>query len=130
MTMTVKAEELRQQPVAATTVPKAGDTARQRRLWIIGLCVMVALIVACYAFAMNAYWAGDDYNYVRPKDWSAVLNFFNPVGRAQFRPLTWNTWALDYALFGADPLGWHLTRLLQPLWNALMAALLLRAITG
>ena len=119
-------EQLPQQDEASSKA----EAVAQRQRWVIGLCVMVALIVACYAFAMNAYWAGDDYNYVRPKDWSAVLNFFNPVGRAQFRPLTWNTWALDYALFGADPLGWHLTRLLQHIWNAIIAAFLLRAITG
>ena len=87
MATTVKAEDIEKRPVAGTTVPKADDRARERRLWIIGLCIMVALVVACYAFAMNAYWAGDDFNYVRPKDWSAVLNFLNPVGRAQYRPL-------------------------------------------
>src|SRR4051812_15930383 len=83
------------------------------RAWAIGLALMAALIVACYALATNAYWVGDDFNYVRPKTWAEVLNFLNPVGRAQFRPLTWSTWALDFALFGVDPLGWHLTRLLQ-----------------
>jgi hypothetical protein len=100
------------------------------KAWVIGLCAMSALVVACYAFAMNAYWAGDDFNYVRPKDLNTVLHFFDPVGRAQFRPLTWTTWALDYALFGVDPLGWHLTRLVQHIWNAVIAAFLVRAITG
>src|SRR4051794_8237625 len=94
----------------------------ERQAWVIGLCLMAALVVACYAPAMNAYWVGDDFNYVRPKDVNAVLHFFDPLGRAQFRPLTWTTWALDYALFGVDPLGWHLTRLVQHIWNAVMAA--------
>src|SRR4051812_47215581 len=123
---TVAVEQLPQQDEASSKA----EAAAQRQRWVIGLCVMVALIIACYAFAMNAYWAGDDYNYVRPKDWSDVLNFFNPVGRAQYRPLTWTTWALDYALFGTDPLGWHITRLVQHIWNAIIAAFLLRAITS
>ncbi len=111
-------------------ISEARALVARRQAWLIGLGIMIALVIACYAFAMNAYWVGDDFNYVRPKDWDAVLRFFNPIGRAQFRPLTWNTWALDFALFGTNPLGWHLTRLVQHIWNAVVAALLVRAITG
>jgi hypothetical protein len=100
------------------------------RRWLLGLALMSALVVACYLVAMNAYWVGDDFNYVRPKSWAEVGNFFNPVGRAQFRPLTWSTWAAGFALFGTEPLGWHLARLAQHLWNAVWAALLVRAIIG
>jgi hypothetical protein len=46
MATMVKREDLKQRQVAGTTVPKASDKARERRLWIIGLCVMVALMVA------------------------------------------------------------------------------------
>src|SRR5438067_5319861 len=130
MAVTEKMAPIENEQVELPKATSARMEAARRQAWLIGLGVMVALVVVCYAFAMNAYWVGDDFNYVRPKDWGAVLNFFNPVGRAQFRPLTWNTWALDFALFGVDPLGWHLTRLVQHIWNAIVAALLLRAITG
>jgi hypothetical protein len=100
------------------------------RKWVLGLALMSALVIACYFAASNAYWVGDDFNYVRPKSWSEVLNFFNPVGRAQFRPLTWSTWAGGFALFGTESLGWHLARLVQHIWNAVWVALLVRAIVG
>lgn len=95
---------------------------------MLGLALMSALIVACYFVAMNAYWVGDDFNYVRPKSLSEVANFFNPVGRAQFRPLTWTTWSAGFYLFGTDPLGYHLARLAQHIWNAVWIAALIRAI--
>lgn len=98
--------------------------------WTVGILIVIALMVLCYAVALNAYWVGDDFNYVRPKGWDAVARFFDPVGRAQFRPLTWLTWAGDYALFGVEPLGWHLTRVLQHASNIVFAGLLIRDITG
>src|SRR4051812_13439713 len=83
-----------------------------------------------YAVAANAWWVGDDYNYVVPKSWETVLGFFNPLGRAQWRPLNWLTWELDWLLFGAQPLGWHLTGFIMHAVNIVSAALLVRAITG
>lgn len=103
-------------------------TMSAERKWLLGLILMSALIIACYIVAMNAYWVGDDFNYVRPKSLAEVANYFNPVGRAQFRPLTWSTWSAGFFLFGPDPLGYHLARLAQHIWNAVWIALLIRAI--
>lgn len=120
------------QPAPTSVQPRLSlswNTLLERRAWIVGLTLMAVLVAGCYAIAMNAYWVGDDFNYVRPKSWVDVRHFFDPIGRSQFRPLTWSTWALDFALFGPEPLGWHLTRLIQHIWNAIAAALLVRAIT-
>lgn len=100
------------------------------RRWLLGLALAVALMVAAYLIAANAWWVGDDYNYVVPKGWAQVLNLFNPVGRAQYRPLTWLTWAADWALFGPEPPGWRLTAYAMHGLNIVSAALLGRAITG
>ncbi len=100
------------------------------RRWVLGLLLGVALMLAVYAVAANAWWVGDDYNYVVPKGWGQVLNFFNPVGRAVYRPWTWLSWAADWSLFGANPLPWHLTGFLMHAINMVAAALLVRAITG
>ena len=100
------------------------------RRWWIGLGLVIAAMLACYAVAADAYWVGDDYNYVVPKDWAAVLNFFNPQGRAVDRPLNWLTWAADWALFGDNPLAWHLTGFLLHAVNIVSAGLLALAITG
>lgn len=105
-------------------------TMSVERKWVLGLIAMSGLIVVCYLVALNAFWVGDDFNYVRPKSWAEVANFFNPVGRAQWRPLTWSTWAGGFALFGTDPLGWHLARLAQHIWNAVWLAALVKAIFG
>jgi hypothetical protein len=104
--------------------------APKRNIWWLGLALTALLVVASYAISLNAWWVGDDYNYVRPKGWDAVANFYNPVGRQFYRPLTWSSWALDWALFGAAPLGWRLTSLLMHLSNTLFAALLVRELTG
>jgi hypothetical protein len=97
---------------------------------VLGLALAVALMLAAYAVAANAWWVGDDYNYVVPKGWAQVLNLFNPVGRPQYRPLNWLTWAADWALFGPEPLGWRLTAYAMHGLNIISAALLGRAITG
>ncbi len=99
-------------------------------LWSGGLLLALLLMLASYTLALNAYWVGDDYNYVRPKDWPTVINFFNPVGRATYRPLNFLIWAGDYWLFGDQPLGWRLTRLAIHSVNIVSAALLVHAITG
>ncbi len=98
--------------------------------WGVKLALVVALMLACYVVALNAWWVGDDYNYALPKSWGDVLHFFNPVGRAVYRPWNWSMWAGDYALFGTDPLGWRLTRLGIHALNIVWAALLVRDITG
>src|SRR5687767_8208367 len=99
-------------------------------LWSGGVILAILLMLASYTLALNAYWVGDDYNYVRPKSWETVANFFNPVGRATYRPVNFLIWAADYWLFGGEPLGWRLTRLLIHSLNIISAALLVRAITG
>lgn len=91
-----------------------------------GLVAVLALGGLAYLNALNAFWVGDDYNYVVPKTLDTVLNFANPVGRAQFRPLGWISWVIDYTLYGPIPLGWHLTSLALHLINTLLIVLLLR----
>jgi hypothetical protein len=92
--------------------------------------MMAVLVAGCYLVSINAWWVGDDFNYVRPKTWDEVLNFFNPVGRAVYRPLNWSIWAGNFALFGTEPLGWHITHVAQHIFNSVCAALLARALTG
>ena len=100
------------------------------RAWLPGLALMAVLVVVCYMVSINAWWVGDDFNYVRPKTWGEVLNFFNPVDRAVYRPLNWSIWAGSFALFGTEPLGWHVTHVAQHIFNSVFAALLARALTG
>ncbi|HET9494058.1 MAG TPA: hypothetical protein VFR15_07510 [Chloroflexia bacterium] len=118
------------QPRPPAPEMNAQRTSTDRRVWLLGLLMMGVLVVGCYLVSINAWWVGDDFNYVRPKTWSEVLNFFNPVGRAVYRPLNWSIWAGNFALFGAEPLGWHITHIAQHIFNSVVAALLARALTG
>src|SRR5690348_9316846 len=110
-------------PVRAAAHPAPGEAGASRQ-WL-PLAGVLVLAVLPYLNALNAFWVGDDYNYVVPKTFDTVLNFFNPLGRAQFRPFNWLSWAADYALFGPDPSGWHLTQLAMHLVNVLLVVLLL-----
>lgn len=119
-------------PTKTNSVPYGSALQKRKRLnwWALGIGLAIVMMLGCYAVALNAYWVGDDYNYVRPKDWDAVINFFNPVNRATWRPLNFLIWQADYALFGDQPLGWRLTRLAIHSLNIVSAGLLVRAITG
>src|SRR5947207_3380393 len=44
----------------------------QNPKYAIALVWAVGLMLAAYALAVDAWWVGDDYNYVVPKDWAAV----------------------------------------------------------
>src|SRR5690349_1356488 len=114
---------------ASSTTPVAQAQASARPGAIAtryGLVAVLVLGILAYLNALNAFWVGDDYNYVVPKTLDTVLNFANPVGRAQFRPLGWISWVIDYTLYGPIPLGWHLTSLALHLINTLLIVLLLR----
>jgi hypothetical protein len=117
------------QPRPQTLIDRKRSTARLERVWLLGLGLMAVLVVGCYLVSINAFWVGDDFNYVRPKTWGEVLNFFNPVDRAVYRPLNWSIWAANFALFGPEPLGWHITHVAQHILNSVFAALLARALT-
>ena len=113
-------------PVAQAQAPARPGAVAARY----GLVAVLALGVLAYANALNAFWVGDDFNYVVPKTLDTILNFANPVGRAQFRPLGWISWVIDYTLYGPIPLGWHLTSLALHLLNTLLIVLLLRRLAG
>ncbi|HMA32832.1 MAG TPA: hypothetical protein VKY74_00020 [Chloroflexia bacterium] len=91
-----------------------------------GLLAVGALAVVPYLVALNAFWVGDDYNYVVPKTLDTILNFWNPIGRAAYRPTNWLSWALDYTVFGPNPPGWHLTSVAFHVVNTVLVVLLLR----
>lgn len=89
------------------------EAAFARRIPL-GLVSVGLLAIVAYATTPFDFWVGDDYNYLYPKDLDRVLSFFNPATpyRAFYRPLNWTSWAIDYALWGRSPFGWHVTSIL------------------
>ncbi len=49
--------------------------------------------------------------YIQKLDWAFVQWAFTEVYQASYHPLTWFSHALDYRLWGLNPLGHHLTNL-------------------
>jgi hypothetical protein len=88
------------------------------------LLALVALLA--YASTPFNFWVGDDYNYLVPKDIGRVISFFDPTvpTRAFYRPINWTTWAIDYALWGPVPFGWHITSMVFHVVTTLVVALL------
>lgn len=78
------------------------------------LAAVALLAVVAYASTPFNYWVADDYNYIVPKGLDRVLGFFDPTvaTRAFYRPLNWTSWAMDYALWGRSPFGWHITSII------------------
>src|SRR4029079_2378089 len=78
------------------------------------LAAAALLAGVAYAATPFNYWVADDYNYIVPKGRDRVFGFFDPTvpTRAFYRPLNWTSWAMDYALWGRSPFGWHVTSIL------------------
>jgi tetratricopeptide (TPR) repeat protein len=102
--------------------------------------VVLPGIVAFVAFAAFTPALGGEFT-----NWDDDLNFLNNphyrgLGAAQLRwmwtsffsghyhPLTWMTLGLDYAIWGMNPLGYHLTNLLLHAANAVLLYFVLAAL--
>src|ERR1044072_8426679 len=97
-----------------TAVRPASREAVHSRSIAIGLVAVALLAVAAYASTPFNFWVGDDYNYLGPKGIDRIISFFesNVALRAFYRPLNWTSWALDYALWGTVPFGWHVSSIM------------------
>ena len=84
----------------------------------------------------NGFVGWDDPKYVSENQWIRTLDFaflkeaFTEVYFANWHPLTMISYALDYALWGLNPLGYHLENVIIHTVNtALVAVLSVRLVT-
>lgn len=81
------------------------------------------LVVAGYAPILGLGFLSDDYALIRlttlpgleTVNWSTILgDFFSPLFQQShfYRPMYSLSFAVNYALFGTDPLGYHITNLI------------------
>ncbi len=102
---------------------------------------LVALIILVFMTALDAglvYWDDDDLlvNNTRYHVLSGenVKWMFTTSYAGHFQPLTWLTYSLDFAVWGMEPLGYHLTNILFHAMTAVtfyfLTRMLLAAATG
>jgi hypothetical protein len=104
------------------TASPAGKKATGRPvMWLV---VLVLAVVAAYASTLFNFWVADDYNYIMPKSLERVISFFDPTvpSRAFYRPLNWTSWAIDFAIWGKSPFGWHLSSILFHMVTTIVVA--------
>ena len=91
---------------------------------IIGLAVVTALSYLPVLDAGFLNW--DDPVYVsqnpaiRDFSWRTVVWAFTTFHEGIWHPLTWLSLALDHAVYGLDPRGFHLTNLLLHVANTML----------
>jgi hypothetical protein len=106
------------------------------RLVAVGLVTLVFYRSACTGFfladdlAFLGFLAGESERGTLGR--TLLAGFVSPPDRGAhfYRPLLDLSYALDYRLWGAVALGWHLTDLFLHLANALLLAALLRELLG
>ncbi|MGH7951101.1 MAG: tetratricopeptide repeat protein [Limisphaerales bacterium] len=93
--------------------------------------LFVALILAVYWPAVRGGFIWDDDAYVTnnplltaPDGWQRI--WFSAERQSQFFPLVFTTLRLEYALWGLNPLGYHLVNVLLHAANAMLVWIVLR----
>lgn len=92
------------------------DGRRSSSRWIIP-ALPPLVVVAIFARAAFAKFQWDDYPLLvenseyRGLAWSNLRWMFSTNLMGHYMPVTWFTFGLDYALWGLDPFGYHLTNL-------------------
>ena len=108
----------------AQTVPRS-RAARLVNYLIPGLVALITLIVFSPALR-NGFVNWDDWkNLVENENfrgftWSHLRWMFTTFHLGHYQPLSWLTFALDYSLWGLEPLGYHLTNILLHAANAVV----------
>ena len=114
--------------------PGVGQPAYRGRLWALaGAVGLVAVAVYLPALA-NGFTNWDDTGYVvnnphlAPLDARFLAWAFTALRQGNWHPLTWLSLGVDHALFGSDPLGYHLVNVLLHGATALIVVLLVGAL--
>src|SRR5437899_1375422 len=89
---------------------------RAAPLWL-AAGVLIVLILAAYAPALEAGFVWDDDDYVTANQTLRSLDglrriWMEPGAVPQYYPLTFTSLWLDYRLWGVAPAGYHLTNVL------------------
>jgi tetratricopeptide (TPR) repeat protein len=99
------------------------------------MLVVALSTFACFGPALaNDFVNWDDPVFIvenpqiRQLDWPSIRWMFTTVSHGPYQPLVWVSWALDYKVWGLEPLGYHLTSLIWHVANAVSFYILSRCL--
>jgi hypothetical protein len=95
---------------------------------LVGLAVAIAAFVAVYGPLAGHGFISDDFGWIQRSRLESLTNLrpLLPPGNDFFRPAVALSFAIDYAIFGNQPLGYGLTNVLLAVACALALVVLLR----
>lgn len=101
-----------------------GRTMTRKRL-LATSAIIAAFVLLVYYPALKLTFFGDDYLFIetagRASFWQYLALYFDPrLQTAWYRPLQGMRYGLIYALFGAQPLAYHLVNVLVHICNCLL----------
>jgi hypothetical protein len=123
-------------PSVKVPTPDVGRLWYRSRLWVLAAAVAVVSVVVYLPALANGFTNWDDPGYVvensrlGPLDLHFLTWAFTTFRQANWHPLTWLSLGVDRALFGIDPLGYHLTSVLLHGVTALIVVLLVGALSA
>src|SRR6185295_11608362 len=120
---------------SAAPVPASAPVTPVTRFWRAGLLVLAGAVLLAFWPALSGGFVWDDrdnlltdathYRGVSAANLAWCLTAYHG---GHYQPLTWLSFMLDHALWGAAPRGFHLTNVLLHALNALLFAMLAQAL--
>ncbi len=119
--------------------PEAHVTFLQRHglKFLIGFCLIVAILVVFWQVKECGFVSFDDYVYVVDNPsvrggltFKNLIWAFTTIHASNWHPLTWLSHMLDCELYGLNPGRHHLTNVLFHIANTLLLFLVLKRMTG
>jgi Flp pilus assembly protein TadD len=110
------------------------ESPKRDRLLIAGTVAIVLLTIAVYVPAIRAGFIWDDNDYLTENplitDPGGLAKiWFSTDQPSQYFPLVYTTFRVEHAVWGMNPLGFHLVNVLLHIANALLLWLILRRLS-
>src|SRR5581483_7930903 len=108
-----------------------------RRRWLVAFALVLAVFAAYTGVVGCDFVDYDDTDYILNNHaiqnglhWSTVVWAFSSVWASNWHPLTWLSHALDFTLFGLNPIGYHVENVGWHALNSVLLLLWLEYLTG
>lgn len=115
--------------------PTKGKGLSEKKQTLALLFVLAVVVFAVFSPALKnslVFWDDDAYilnnRDIRSLSFENIGRIFSSFYVSNYHPLTLLSWALDHAIWGLDPFGYHLTNILLHIGNAFLVFWLIRLI--